>query len=54
MPIISLFFLLTTGILSPTNFDNFFITNIKFEFGSIIKGFISTKQKNTGCKISHG
>ena len=43
MPIISLFFLLTIGMLSPTNFDNFFITKIKFELGSIIKGFFSTK-----------
>ena len=43
MPIISLFFLFTIGMLSPTNFDNFFITKIKFEFGSIIKGFFSTK-----------
>ncbi len=43
MPIILLFFLSTIGILSPTNLDNFFIVKIKFELGSIIKGFFSTK-----------
>ena len=43
MPTISLFFLFTIGMLSPTNLDNFLITKIKFELGSIIKGFFSIK-----------
>ena len=30
-------------MLSPTNLDNFFITKIRFELGSIIKGFFSIK-----------
>ena len=41
MPTIWLVFLSTIGILSPTNLDSFFITKIKFEFGSIINGFDS-------------
>ena len=43
IPIIALFFLFTIGMLSPTNFDNFFITKIKFELGSMIRGFFSIK-----------
>ena len=40
MPIILWVFLSTTGILSPTNFDNFLITTIRFELGE--------------CKNDHG